>query len=252
MLKALVLTRSVFRNVLYSDYSVAFNSSIMTEHMNDHDRLNHYITYLNEAREHVRSLEVQVELIRRRLFETPANGQLPKMEKRTAEPDVEPPKRFKSDFNVENDYVVVYTDGACENNGKSNAKAGIGVWFGENHQLNISKPVNGRATNNTAEIQACIEALEVLKSNNVNKVLIKTDSEFTINCMTKWIEGWKKKNWKLASGGPVKNKIDLEKLDNLRTEFEDVKFEHIKAHVGILGNEMADQLAREGATQYKK
>lgn len=42
--------------------------------------------------------------------------------------------------------------------------------------------------------------------------------------MTKWIQGWKKKNWKLASGGPVKNKIDLEKLDNLRMEFSDVKF----------------------------
>lgn len=36
---------------------------------------------------------------------------------------------------MENGYVVVYTDGACENNGKSNAKAGIGVWFSDGNPL---------------------------------------------------------------------------------------------------------------------
>lgn len=39
-------------------------------------------------------------------------------------------------FNVDNNgYVKVYTDGACSNNGKSYPKAGIGVWFGPNHEL---------------------------------------------------------------------------------------------------------------------
>lgn len=32
-------------------------------------------------------------------------------------------------------FVVVYTDGACENNGRKGAKAGIGVWFGEANPL---------------------------------------------------------------------------------------------------------------------
>ena len=36
---------------------------------------------------------------------------------------------------MDNGYVVVYTDGACENNGKTNAKAGIGVWFGDGNGL---------------------------------------------------------------------------------------------------------------------
>lgn len=30
-------------------------------------------------------------------------------------------------------FVIVHTDGACPGNGTSNAKAGIGVWFGEDH-----------------------------------------------------------------------------------------------------------------------
>lgn len=37
-------------------------------------------------------------------------------------------------FHVDDEgYVHVYTDGSCESNGKLNARAGIGVWFGKNH-----------------------------------------------------------------------------------------------------------------------
>lgn len=35
----------------------------------------------------------------------------------------------------EEGFVHVYTDGSCENNGKKNAAAGLGVYFGENHIL---------------------------------------------------------------------------------------------------------------------
>lgn len=32
-------------------------------------------------------------------------------------------------------FVHVYTDGSCENNGRANAIAGYGVYFGEGHKL---------------------------------------------------------------------------------------------------------------------
>jgi hypothetical protein len=32
-------------------------------------------------------------------------------------------------------YCVVYTDGSCLNNGHANARAGVGVWFGDNNKL---------------------------------------------------------------------------------------------------------------------
>lgn len=46
-------------------------------------------------------------------------------------------KRYgKHDFLQDRDgYVHVYTDGACENNGKPTAVAGLGVYFGEGHAL---------------------------------------------------------------------------------------------------------------------
>lgn len=70
--------------------------------------------------------------------------------------------------------------------------------------------------------------------------------------MTKWLTGWKKKNWKLASGGPVLNKIDFEQLDNIINQSGiDIKWVYVKAHNGILGNERADSLARQGAEMYR-
>ena len=46
-----------------------------------------------------------------------------------------------NDFNY--DYCV-YTDGACSNNGKLYAKAGIGIFFGHNDKRNVSERVDGK------------------------------------------------------------------------------------------------------------
>lgn len=56
------------------------------------------------------------------------------------------------------------------------------------------------------------------------KVKFFTDSEFVINCMTKWIYNWKKNNWRTASGSNVKNKEDLVKLDQVLQSLEDVQW----------------------------
>lgn len=105
--------------------------------------------------------------------------------------DIEP-KKIKTDnnFEVDNDgFVVVYTDGACSGNGHSGAKAGLGVFWGEGHSLNISEPVSGRATNNCGEIQAAIRAIHIALQNNITHLKINTDSKFLINSITKWIPG---------------------------------------------------------------
>ncbi|XP_050507997.1 uncharacterized protein LOC126885467 [Diabrotica virgifera virgifera] len=44
-------------------------------------------------------------------------------------------KKIKASFTEEDGYTIVFTDGACENNGKPIAKAGIGVWFRDGHPL---------------------------------------------------------------------------------------------------------------------
>lgn len=109
---------------------------------------------------------------------------------------IEPPqnKRRKTsgeaEFEIDSDgYVQVYTDGACSANGKSGARAGLGVYWADGHPLNISEPVSGRATNNCGEIQAATRAIKVALQNGVNKLSINTDSKFVINSVTKWMPG---------------------------------------------------------------
>lgn len=45
-----------------------------------------------------------------------------------------------------------------------------------------------------------------------------------IKCITSWINKWKRNNWVLSSGGPVKNKDELIGLDNAIKKMEAVRW----------------------------
>ncbi|XP_011190900.2 ribonuclease H1 [Zeugodacus cucurbitae] len=157
-------------------------------------------------------------------------------------------------FEVDSEgYIIVYTDGSCINNGRSDACAGFGVYFGENHPLNASQPVTGRVTNNVGEIQAAIHAINTAKSFGIEKLCVSTDSQFLINSITIWIKAWKEREWRLKNGEPVKNVIDFKKIDKLLADKSiEVKWNYVKGHHSIIGNEMADKLAREGSDMYRR
>ena len=67
------------------------------------------------------------------------------------------------EYNEKKPEYYVYTDGACSNNGKLNAKAGYGIYFGENDNRNTYKRIEGKQTNNIAEITAIIEAYYLIE-----------------------------------------------------------------------------------------
>ncbi|XP_046851225.1 ribonuclease H1-like isoform X2 [Xenia sp. Carnegie-2017] len=144
---------------------------------------------------------------------------------------------------------VVYSDGCCFGNGRQTARAGIGVYWGENDHRNASERLQGKPeTNQRAELNAAIKALETAVKHNIPKVEIRTDSKYTLNAVTKWMKGWKLNGFKTANGQDVKNKQDIVKLYNL-CQIIDVKWTHVRGHVGVLGNEKADMLAKQGAQQ---
>ncbi|XP_020291980.1 ribonuclease H1-like [Pseudomyrmex gracilis] len=158
----------------------------------------------------------------------------------------------KIDFIVDEEgYVNVFTDGACSSNGYKNARAGIGVWFQDNHPLNISQPVEGRATNNMAEIQAVTVAAKQAKKAGIKKLKINTDSKFLISCITQWMPKWKQTGWKTTDNKPVVNKSELLEMEK-ELESLIIVWNHVSGHKGIHGNEMADKLAREGCLNYKR
>jgi len=148
-------------------------------------------------------------------------------------------------------HAVVYTDGACFNNGFYGARAGVGVFWGMDHHLNTGAPAQGRQTNNSAEIEAATIAVQQATDMGLDSLTVITDSEFLINCQTRWVRNWQRYGWYTAEGRPVANRFELEKLDQvIGCSGLNVSFEFVRGHSGHTGNLMADALARDGANMH--
>jgi len=157
---------------------------------------------------------------------------------------------------ADEDIIFVYTDGSCFNNGSKNKNkkpiGGIGVWFGDGDKRNVSELLEGKQTNNRAELTAIIRALEILEKDESKKeAVIFTDSEYTMKSITEWIHKWKKNGWKTSKRKPVENPDLIKKADRLLSNRErHVNIRWVHAHSNIYGNEQADSLAK-GAVIYK-
>ena len=142
---------------------------------------------------------------------------------------------------------TVYIDGSCLNNGGQNGtpKAGIGVYWGQNHELNVSEPVtSGKKTSNTAELLSAIRALDQAKANSITNVLVKSDSNYVVQGITSWIIDWKGNNWINSTGNEVQNKDLWLQLDALNSEVKP-KWQHVRREFNV----NADKLSRDGAEQ---
>lgn len=143
------------------------------------------------------------------------------------------------------DYYV-YTNGSCHNNGTESAKAGIGIYFGENDSRNVSRRIEGKKTNNTAELQAIIETFHIIQSDidNGKHIVIGTDSDYAIKCATTFGKQCAQQNW----SKDIPNKELVQSLFELYTAHDNVSLLHIKAHtsdqdIHSVGNFHADRLA---------
>lgn len=143
--------------------------------------------------------------------------------------------------------IIAYTDGACKGNGKQGASAGgygahicypngdvLNVWGGEPD-----------TTNNRMELLGSIIAIQ--KTPSDTPLQLWTDSSYVQQGITKWITGWKQKNWKTSKGDAVKNQDLWQQLDAL-CQGRKIDWQWIKGHDGHAGNEMADSLANLGVT----
>ncbi len=104
----------------------------------------------------------------------------------------------------------------------------------------------GGATNGTNQIGELCAVLQALRAHRGSEpLLIESDSQYAINCSTKWVHGWKKNGWKNSQKKPVKNADVIKAIDKEITSREgSVKFRWVKGHAGNAGNEKVDELAR--------
>ncbi|EPQ57724.1 ribonuclease H-like protein [Gloeophyllum trabeum ATCC 11539] len=178
-------------------------------------------------------------------------GQTPAPVVVASKPDVTSPPQAVIQKPEEDEvgWDVVYSDGACRGNGKDGALAGIGVWWGRNDPRNLSERCPGDQTNNRAELIAIARVLETTAP-GPKPLLIKTDSQYSINCFHQWLPNWTRNNWRAASGQPVKNKELIQYLAALleaRARAGKVRLKYVAGHAGVEGNEGGDALAVAGA-----
>lgn len=109
------------------------------------------------------------------------------------------------------------------------------------------------STNNAGELTAVLELFNATAAAGLadQPLHILADSQYAINCVTKWLPGWKKRGWKKADGKPVANREILEEIDRAIAGRQ-YRFEWVRGHTGNALNELADDRAREAATAYQK
>lgn len=150
--------------------------------------------------------------------------------------------------------TVVYTDGATSNNGRGNPRGGIGCFFGDGDRRNVSEPFTDSPTNQRCELAAIQRAIEVAAepTKECAALLVKTDSRYSIGCLTNWVLAWERNGYLTSKGEPVKNAEIIRDIRRRMAEADfPIRFEYVKGHAtgdsaDAYGNRMADQLAVAG------
>ena len=148
--------------------------------------------------------------------------------------------------------IYVYTDGSCHGNGTKHAKAGMGVYFKENDNRNVSRRISGKQTNNCAELRAILEVFTILWEEIIQKIpiVIYTDSKYCILCCTTYGLKLHNRFWKSSQSQPIPNIELVKELFITFQKHSNVSIQYIAAHTDLkdrhsLGNFHADRLANE-------
>jgi ribonuclease HI len=138
--------------------------------------------------------------------------------------------------------VVAYIDGACRGNGRPNARASYGIYFGPGSRYNASGllPDTISQTSTRAEIEALAAALLILKEQicakdyRLQHIMIASDSAYLVDAMSQHVEGWIERNGIGSNGRVVAHYERLKELHEMLDGMEfgddggiDVQFWHI-------------------------
>ncbi|KAI9041813.1 ribonuclease H-like domain-containing protein [Aspergillus affinis] len=157
---------------------------------------------------------------------------------------------------------LIYTDGACLDNGGANPRAGWSFVFkpstedrpGYVRQPLETKGPSGEAygqTSNRAELRAVIAALgfRAWPGEGCNNLVIATDSEYVVEGVISWVRGWIRRGWMTRMGTAVKNRdlweCLLGEIERWHEQGLDVAFWRVPRE----WNTDADHHARHAASQ---
>jgi ribonuclease HI len=134
--------------------------------------------------------------------------------------------------------LIIYTDGSARGN------PGNGGYGAVLHYGGAIKEISQgfkHTTNNRMELMAVIEALRLLKRENLD-ITIYTDSAYVVNSVEKkWVFGWVKK------GFEGKKNPDLWRQFLVEYKKHKIKFVWVKGHADNKWNNRCDVLATQAA-----
>ncbi|KAF4923267.1 Ribonuclease H [Colletotrichum viniferum] len=157
--------------------------------------------------------------------------------------------------------ALIYTDGACLDNGAAKARGGCAFVFKPTYSEKESGVVSLRLedqgpggeiyqhTSNRAELRAVIAALRFREwyGEGFKSIVIATDSTYVVNGATDWVRAWMRKDWHLSTGGGVKNRDLWEtlllRIEQLKARGMQVRFWRIPRQ----WNGEADRAAKDAA-----
>ncbi|MEK7558358.1 MAG: RNase H family protein [Patescibacteria group bacterium] len=144
--------------------------------------------------------------------------------------------------------ILIYADGSAIGNPGPGGWGAVLVFYKNQNgaQGRVLELGGGEkhTTNNRMELIAVINALQFvykLKTKNY-QLVIRTDSSYVINGITKWVKNWQKDKWRGVNKKPILNKDLWTKL----LKFErgrKIKWEYVPGHSGVVGNERVDFIA---------
>lgn len=148
--------------------------------------------------------------------------------------------------------IKLFTDGACKSNGKRGAQGSYAYYFPDHPEWSGAFRIaeGEQQTNNRGELRAIHagvqKALEM--TGGSGELCIYTDSTYSRDCLTKWIPGWLKNQWKTAEGKDVSHRDLIEETVMLLTKFTRHQVTYVKAHTGGLdensvNNDIVDKMA---------
>ncbi len=120
----------------------------------------------------------------------------------------------------------IYCDGASRSN-PGDASIGVSVSLDDEEIHTISRKI-GIATNNEAEYQALIDALNYCIENSIKEIEVFLDSNLVVEQVNK--------NFKVKAGNL---KVLNSQVENMIKEFQYIEFKHVYREE----NKRADQLA---------
>lgn len=154
--------------------------------------------------------------------------------------------------------MLVFTDGACSNNGAVDASAGCGVIYGPDSvgfsfRLERCGPTGRKfpQTSNRAELRAVIAALQLRPwyDEGFYRIVVATDSEYVVKGITEWTRSWISRGWVTCANRPVKNRdlweCLLAEIKRYHEERADVLFWRIPRALNVDADRLAVRGSRE-------